>query len=56
VFIQTETEDNCFEGKILKANNPSLVAILKDYYEIIWEKASETPIKKWWKKTLPQKS
>jgi hypothetical protein len=21
VFIQTETEDNCFEGKILKANN-----------------------------------
>jgi len=56
VFIQTETEDNCFEGKILIANNPSLVAILKDYYEAMWEKASETPIKKWWKRTLPQKS
>ncbi len=56
VFIQTETEDNCFEGKILIANNPSLVAIIKDYYETIWEKASETPIKKWWKRTLPQKS
>lgn len=55
VFIQTETEDNCFEGKILKANNPSLVAIIKDYYETIWEKASEAPIKKWWKRTLPQK-
>lgn len=56
VFIKTETEDNCFEGKVLIANNPSLVAIIKDYYEVIWEKATETPIKKWWKKTLPQKS
>ena len=56
VFIQTETEDNCFQGKILISNNPSLVAILKDYYETIWEKASETPIKKWWKRTLPQKA
>ena len=55
VFIQTETEDNCFEGKILRSNNPSLVAIVKDYYETIWEKASATPIKKWWKKTLPKK-
>ena len=55
VFIKTETEDNCFEGKILIANNPPLVAIIKDYYETIWEKASETPIKKWWKRTLPQK-
>ena len=42
VFIKTETEDNCFEGKILITNNPSLVAIIKDYYEVIWEKASET--------------
>ena len=56
VFIQTETEDNCFQGKILVSNNPSLVAILKDYYETIWEKASETPIRKWWKRTLPQKA
>jgi sugar-specific transcriptional regulator TrmB len=56
VFIQTETEDNCYEGKILKANNPSLVAIINDYYETMWEKTSETPIKKWWKKTLPKKS
>ena len=55
VFIQTETEDNCFDGKILITNNPSLVAILKDYFETIWEKASETPTKKWWKRTLPQK-
>jgi len=54
VFIKTETEDNCFEGKILITNNPSLVAIFKDYYEAIWEKALETPIKKWWKRTLPQ--
>ena len=55
VFIQTEAEDNCFEGKILKANNPSLVAILKDYYETIWEEASETPTKKWCKSISPQK-
>jgi sugar-specific transcriptional regulator TrmB len=56
VFIKTEVEDNCFEGKILIANNPSLVAIIKDYYEAIWEKASKTPIKKWWTRTLPPKS
>ncbi len=55
VFVQTETEDNCYEGKILIANNPSLVAIINDYYETLWEKASEIPIKKWWKRTLPQK-
>jgi hypothetical protein len=48
-------EDNCFEGKILKANNHSPVTIIKDYYETIWEQMSETPIKKWWKKILPQK-
>jgi sugar-specific transcriptional regulator TrmB len=47
VFIKTETEDNCLEGKILITNNPPLVAIIKDYYEAIWEKASEPPIKKW---------
>jgi sugar-specific transcriptional regulator TrmB len=46
VFIQTETGDNCFEGKILISNNPLLVTILKDYYETIWEKASETPPRK----------
>jgi sugar-specific transcriptional regulator TrmB len=51
VFVKTEMEDNCFEEKILIANNPSLVAIMKDYYEAIWEKASEAPIKKWWKRT-----
>jgi len=56
VFIQTETEDNCFSGKTLISNNPSLVAILKDYYETIWEKASETPNKKRWKITVPQKT
>jgi len=56
VFIQTETEDNCFQGKILISNNPSLVAILKDYYETIWEKASETPIKKMVEKNLTPKS
>lgn len=54
-FIKTETEDNCFVGKTLITNNPSLVAIIKDYYEVIWEKASETSTKKWWKRTLPQK-
>jgi sugar-specific transcriptional regulator TrmB len=47
VFIRTEAEDNYFEGKILMANNPTLVAILKDYYETIWEKASEPPTKNW---------
>jgi hypothetical protein len=49
-------EDNCFEGKILKANNPSLATIIKDYYETIWEQTSETPIKNWWKKNLTPKN
>jgi sugar-specific transcriptional regulator TrmB len=44
VFVKTEIEDNYFVGKALISNNPSLVAIFKDYYEVIWEKASETPI------------
>ena len=44
VFIKTETKNNYFEGQALIANNPSLVAIFKDYYEVIWEKALETPI------------
>jgi sugar-specific transcriptional regulator TrmB len=56
VFVQTETEDNFFEEKILKASNPSIVAILKDYYETIWEKASEMPTKKIAEKNLTPKT
>jgi sugar-specific transcriptional regulator TrmB len=56
VFIQTEKEDNFYEGKILISNNLSLLAILKDYYETIWEKASETQVYKRWKRILTSKS
>lgn len=43
VFVVTDAKKGALESSALWTNNPSILAIIKDYYELLWITAMKTP-------------